>query len=256
MTDLHWVTPKSGGPWTEFITSRDLQPLSIRAALARLHYTTPMTDLTDLRLSYTRAALSHQDMAADPAEQFGEWMSQALAEEDLAEPYAFALATADAQGRPTVRTLLLRGVSAEGNLSFYSNYDSEKGRALAENPYAEMLFYWDALERQVRVRGRVERLSAEESTAYFHKRPFESQLAAHASTPQSGPIESRAALEAKFVALKEQFAGTDIPRPDFWGGYQLTPERWEFWQGRPNRMHDRLVYLRGDSGWELERLMP
>lgn len=215
-----------------------------------------MTDLTDLRLSYTRAALSKAEMAPEPAEQFGEWLGQALAEEGLDEPYAFALATANAQGRPSVRTLLLRGITAEGNLSFYSNYNSEKGQALAENPFAEMLFYWDALERQVRVRGQVERLSSDESNRYFHKRPLDSQLAAHASTPQSGPIESRAALEAKFDALKQQYAGVEVPRPDYWGGYLLVPERWEFWQGRPNRMHDRLVYTRAAQGWTVQRLMP
>ncbi|WP_261663899.1 pyridoxamine 5'-phosphate oxidase [Deinococcus sp. Marseille-Q6407] len=215
-----------------------------------------MTDLTDLRLSYTRAALSRDELKADPAEQFSEWLKAALQGGAVREPYAFVLATADASGQPSVRTLLLRGIDEQGQLSFYTGYESEKGRALAGNPRAEMLFFWDALEQQVRVRGRVERLSSEESTAYFHKRPHDSQLAALASTPQSAPIESRAALEAKFAALHEQFGGQEVPRPDFWGGFRLVPERWEFWQGRPNRMHDRLVYLRQGEGWALERLMP
>lgn len=216
-----------------------------------------MTDLTDLRLSYTRAALSRAEMNPDPAAQFSEWLQAALNDPRLTEPYAFSLATADAQGQPTVRTLLLRGVDETGALSFYTGYDSEKGRALAENPRAEMLFYWPALEQQVRVRGSVQRLSEAASTEYFHQRPRESQLAAHASTPQSAPIESRAALEARFAALHEQFAGQEVPRPDFWGGFRLVPERWEFWQGRPNRMHDRLVYTRPPHGeWTPERLMP
>ncbi|MFC6617503.1 pyridoxamine 5'-phosphate oxidase [Deinococcus radiophilus] len=215
-----------------------------------------MTDLTSLRLSYTRAALSKGAMHADPAAQFSDWLAAALAHERLDEPYAFALATADAEGQPSVRTLLLRGVDAEGCPSFYTNYDSEKGRALSQNPRAEMLFYWDVLEQQVRVRGRVEPLDPQESTRYFHLRPRDSQLAAHVSAPQSGPVESREVLEGRFAALHEQFGGQDVPRPDFWGGYRLIPERWEFWQGRPNRMHDRLVYVRAGDGWTLERLMP
>ncbi|GHG00303.1 pyridoxine/pyridoxamine 5'-phosphate oxidase [Deinococcus piscis] len=216
-----------------------------------------MTDLTDLRLSYTRAALSRSEMNPDPAAQFSEWLGAALKDDQLAEPYAFSLATADAQGQPSVRTLLLRGVDEAGHLSFYTGYESEKGRALTENPRAEMVFFWPSLEQQVRVRGSVERLGEAASTGYFHQRPRESQLAAHASTPQSAPIASRAALEAQFAALHERFAGQDVPRPDFWGGFRLVPERWEFWQGRPNRMHDRLVYTRSPQGsWQLERLMP
>ena len=217
-----------------------------------------MTDLTDLRLSYTRAALSRAEMHADPAEQFSAWLAEALREDALAEPYAFALAVADAGGWPSVRTLLLRGVSEAGDLSFYTNYDSEKGQALAQNPRAEMLFYWDALERQVRVRGHVERLSEAESTAYFHKRPHDSQLAAHVSTPQSGPVASRAALEAQFAAVRAAFGEGEVPRPEFWGGYRLEVQEWEFWQGRANRMHDRFRYrpASAEQGWQIERLMP
>ncbi|WP_293912014.1 pyridoxamine 5'-phosphate oxidase [Deinococcus sp.] len=212
-------------------------------------------DLTEKRISYTRGELRRSDLHADPLAQFQQWFAGAL-EGQMIEPYALSLATANAAGRPSVRTVLLRGVDERG-LSFYSNYDSHKGRDLAANPQAELLFFWPDIERQVRVYGSVARLSDEESTAYFHVRPRESQLAAHASDPQSAPIEGRAALEAKFAALEARFPeGSSIPKPGFWGGYRLAPQEWEFWQGRPNRMHDRFVYRRGGEHWTTTRLMP
>ncbi|WP_407568839.1 pyridoxamine 5'-phosphate oxidase [Deinococcus altitudinis] len=214
-----------------------------------------MTDLTDLRLSYQKGELRRESLQAEPRAQFQLWLEQALAS-DMPEPYAVTLATADDAGRPSARTVLLRG-SDEHGLVVYSNYDSHKGRDLKLNPQAELLFYWPQLERQVRVYGRVERISEEESTEYFHKRPRDSQLAAWASDPQSAPIASRAELEAKFSALEERFPeGQPIPRPEFWGGYRLLPAAWEFWQGRPNRMHDRFEYLPAAEGWRITRLMP
>jgi len=214
-----------------------------------------MTDLTDLRLSYQKGELRRDSLNPDPAGQFTLWLEQALAT-DMPEPYAVTLATADETGRPSARTVLLRGHDERG-LVVYSNYDSHKGRDLKLNPQAELLFYWPQLERQVRVYGRVDQLDEQESTGYFHKRPRESQLAAHASDPQSAPIASRAELEAKFAALETRFPeGQPVPKPEFWGGYLLTPATWEFWQGRPSRMHDRFEYLIAAEGWRITRLMP
>lgn len=219
-----------------------------------------MTDLTSMRISYTRANLRRQDLDTSPFEQFEEWLSEALAA-DLPEPYAMSLATANAAGRPSVRIVLLRKIDERG-LSFYTNYDSQKGQELAEQTHAEALFYWAELERQVRISGQVERLSEQESAAYFRVRPRESQLAAHVSTPQSAPVESREVLEARFAEVTAQYEGEEIPLPDFWGGYVLRPETWEFWQGRPNRMHDRFEYRREADGadksaeWNIRRLMP
>lgn len=214
-----------------------------------------MTDLTGLRKTYDTAELRREDLHPDPADQFSAWLEQALAS-DMPEPYAVTVATADRAGRPSARTVLLRGHDERG-LVFYTNYESHKGRDLSANPQAELLFYWPALERQVRVWGRMLPVDAQESDEYFYKRPRASQLAAHASDPQSAPIASRSALAAKFVALSERYPeGTVIPRPDFWGGYRLQPDGWEFWQGRPNRMHDRFEYVHAGAGWQVVRLMP
>lgn len=208
-----------------------------------------------MRISYTRAELRRADLNTDPLAQFQTWFDEALAA-DLPEPYAMQVATANAAGRPSLRTVLLRGAGEEG-LTFYTNFESHKGLDLADNPQAEFLFYWAELERQVRAYGSIARVPDAEADHYFHVRPFESQLAAHASDPQSAPIENREALEAKFAALRGRFPeGTTIPRPAFWGGYRLSVQEWEFWQGRPNRMHDRFRYTRDGAGWRLDRLMP
>lgn len=210
-------------------------------------------DLADLRLSYTRGELRRADLHPDPVEQFRAWFAEALAA-DLLEPYAVTLATADASGRPSARTVLLRGFDARGYV-FYTNYAGRKARDLAQNPQAGLLFYWAALERQVRIEGRVEKVSEAESDAYFARRPRESQLAAHASEAQSAPIRDRAELEARFRDLDARFPG-DVPRPEGWGGYRVVPDAYEFWQGRPNRMHDRFVYIPDGAGWRAERLTP
>ncbi|MGB8484255.1 MAG: pyridoxamine 5'-phosphate oxidase, partial [Acinetobacter bohemicus] len=191
-------------------------------------------DLSELRLSYQKGELHEAHVDENPHVQFLTWFNVSL-EAKLHEPYAMSLATANAQGRPHVRTVLLRGAT-EAGYDFYSNYDSQKGLDLIANPYAELLFYWPELERQIRVSGKVEKISLAESTDYYHKRPRESQIAAHISTPQSGVIASREELQTRFQALHEQVTEkAELAKPEFWGGYRLVPDYYEFWQGRPNR---------------------
>ncbi|WP_180065198.1 pyridoxamine 5'-phosphate oxidase [Acinetobacter sp. YH16037] len=212
-------------------------------------------DLSELRLTYQKGELHEDQVKRDPHEQFLLWFNHALAAQ-LHEPYAMSLATANAQGRPHVRTVLLRGATHSG-YDFYTNYDSQKGNDLLDNPYAELLFYWQEQERQIRVSGRVEKISLEESTDYYHKRPRDSQIAAHISTPQSGVIASREELQQRFQNLHDQVESKDVlAKPEFWGGYRLVPDYYEFWQGRPNRLHDRLSYEQQDGQWVLQRLMP
>ncbi len=212
-------------------------------------------DLSELRLSYQKGELHEAHVDENPHVQFLTWFNVSL-EAKLHEPYAMYLATANAQGRPHVRTVLLRGAT-EAGYDFYSNYDSQKGLDLIANPYAELLFYWPELERQIRVSGKVEKISLAESTDYYHKRPRDSQIAAHISTPQSGVIASREELQTRFQALHEQVTEkAELAKPEFWGGYRLVPDYYEFWQGRPNRLHDRLSYERIDGLWTLQRLMP
>lgn len=211
-------------------------------------------DLSELRLNYQKGELLEAQVEALPHQQFLTWFNQAL-EAQLHEPYAMSLATADAQGRPHVRTVLLRGAT-EAGYDFYTNYDSQKGLDLAVNSYAEVLFYWPELERQVRIFGRVEKIAQEESTEYYHKRPRDSQIAAHISTPQSGVIASRELLEQRFHALQLELGQAEASKPEFWGGYRLVASNFEFWQGRPNRLHDRLNYQLLDGQWQLQRLMP
>ncbi|MCL6230728.1 MULTISPECIES: pyridoxamine 5'-phosphate oxidase [Acinetobacter] len=212
-------------------------------------------DLSELRLTYQKGELHEDQVNRDPHEQFLLWFNHALAAQ-LHEPYAMSLATANAQGRPHVRTVLLRGATHAG-YDFYTNYDSQKGNDLLDNPYAELLFYWQEQERQIRVSGRVEKISLEESTDYYHKRPRDSQIAAHISTPQSGVIASREELQQRFQNLHDQVESKDVlAKPEFWGGYRLVPDYYEFWQGRPNRLHDRLSYKLQDGQWVLQRLMP
>ncbi|MCH7394629.1 pyridoxamine 5'-phosphate oxidase [Acinetobacter dispersus] len=210
-------------------------------------------DLSELRLSYEQGELHEAQISAEPHTQFLNWFNHALAAH-LHEPYAMSLATANAQGRPHLRTVLLRGAT-EAGYDFYTNYDSQKGLDLAENPYAELLFYWPSLERQIRIGGKVIKISEQESTDYYHKRPRDSQIAAHISTPQSGVIESRELLQQRFQALQAQ-AQDELDKPEFWGGYRLEADYYEFWQGRPNRLHDRLSYEKQNGLWTIQRLMP
>ena len=212
-------------------------------------------DLSELRLSYQKGELHEGQIEQHPHEQFLNWFNHAL-EAQLHEPYAMSLATANAQGRPHVRTVLLRGAT-EAGYDFYTNYDSQKGIDLAINPYAELLFYWQEQERQIRVSGRVVKISEEESTDYYHKRPRDSQIAAHISTPQSGVIANREELQQRFQTLHDEVEGKmELAKPKFWGGYRLEPDYYEFWQGRPNRLHDRITYERIEGKWNIQRLMP
>ena len=213
-----------------------------------------MTTLADLRREYASRALDEQDAHVDPIEQFTTWFDEAL-QSQLVDVNAMTLATASASGEPSARTVLLKGADNTGFV-FYTNYDSAKGRDLAENPRACLLFFWAELERQVRISGSVTRTSADESDAYFHTRPVESQIGA-ASSPQSRPIASRAQLEQRYAELAAKYQDSIVPRPSNWGGYRLIPDAMEFWQGRKSRLHDRLLYTRqADGSWTRSRLAP
>lgn len=248
-------TGEGANPAVSSVMSNMVPVTSSGGSRCQLWHAERMTDLSTLRLSYTHGELRRADLNADPAQQFQSWLDAAL-RSGLREPYAMSLATADREGRPSVRTVLLRGIQ-DGGLTFFTNYESHKGHDLTDNPQAEVLFFWAEHERQVRAYGPVERLSSEDSAAYFHSRPRESQLAAHASDPQSAPVSNRAELETRLTALHERFAADqEVPCPEFWGGYRIQVQEWEFWQGRPNRMHDRFRYRRNDAGWHIDRLMP
>lgn len=217
--------------------------------------TDTIKDLSELRLSYEKGQLDEDQVDPNPHGQFLQWFNHAL-QENFLEPYAMSLATCNRAGRPHVRTVLLRGATEQG-YDFYTNYDSQKGLDLAESAFAELLFYWPSLERQIRVSGSVVKIPEAESTAYYHKRPRDSQIAAHLSTPQSGVIASRELLEQRFKAFHEQVQDqAEIEKPAFWGGYRVQPDHYEFWQGRRNRMHDRISYDKHDDQWIMQRLMP
>jgi pyridoxamine 5'-phosphate oxidase len=212
-----------------------------------------MTTLADLRKDYARGSLDETSVDADPIRQFDAWFKQAL-DARLPEPNTMTLATVDARGYPSARIVLIKGVDERGFV-FFTNYESRKGLDLAVNPHASLLFYWIELERQVRVEGTVVKTNAEDSDTYFHSRPLGSRIGAWASE-QSRPIESRALLEAREKSFSERF-GENPPRPPHWGGYRLVPENIEFWQGRPSRLHDRILYTRlSAGGWRISRLSP
>lgn len=211
-------------------------------------------NVADIRREYERTGLSEEDLASSPVEQFGRWLSEAMAV-DPQEFTAMTLATADREGRPSARIVLLKGYDERGFV-FYTNYESRKGREMDENPRAALVFYWSSLDRQVRIEGTIEKTSREESEAYFRSRPMGARIGAWASQ-QSQPLARREDLERAVRELEERFPDGEVPLPDSWGGYRVVPELFEFWQGRRSRLHDRLCYVRLPEGdWRIERLAP
>lgn len=212
-------------------------------------------DIGTLRREYTQAGLSKTNLAANPFLQFETWFQQAN-QANIAEVNAMQIATSTAQGKPSLRTVLLKAFDEQGFV-FYTNYHSQKAQQIAENPQVAALFFWKELERQVEITGRVEKVSTLESLKYFTSRPRGSQLGAWVSA-QSSIISSRKLLEAKLEEMKLKFSHGDIPLPDFWGGFRIIPDTVEFWQGRPNRLHDRFEYRRTteQTSWQIERLAP
>lgn len=223
-------------------------------ALNPLQLKEQAVNLADLRVRYSRAELTEADVLPDPLEQFSGWLREAL-EARVPEPNAMTLSTVDAAGQPSGRIVLLKGLRA-GQFVFYTNYESQKARDLAANPRVGLTWHWHELERQVRVTGWVEKVTGAESAEYFHSRPRESQIGAWASRQSSAM--SREALYARYAELAAEWDGQEVPVPDFWGGYAVTPLAVEFWQGRPSRLHDRIIYQREslDAGWNILRLAP
>ncbi len=206
-----------------------------------------------MRREFDRDSLSESGVATDPIRQFQVWFEDAV-KSQVPEPHAFILATSSPDGQPSARVMLLRGCEPRG-FTFFTNYESRKGSEIAANPRAAMVFFWHALERQVRVEGSLEKVPAEESDAYFDSRPEGSKVGAWASR-QSTVIPDRESLEARVRELEAEFADRQVPRPAHWGGYCLVPSSIEFWQGRPSRLHDRLRYTRDGSSWQIDRLSP
>lgn len=211
------------------------------------------SDIAGLRREYMSESLDERDVHGDPVEQFRTWFDQAL-NAGTADPNAMTVATANPRGRPSARIMLLKGFDERGFV-FFTNYESRKGEELQSNPQAALVFFWNELNRQVRIEGRTSRVGREESERYFESRPRASQIGAWAST-QSRVLSGRPELEAAFAAATERFAGREIECPPYWGGVLLEPERFEFWQGRPSRLHDRLCYHAADGGWQITRLSP
>ncbi len=214
-------------------------------------------NIENLRRQYADEALGAEELHQDPIAQFTAWFDDAQSAEsaDWFEPNAMTLATSDLSGQVSARIVLLKNISPSG-LTFFTNYQSNKARQLLENPRASLVFYWPHRERQVRIEGQVSKTDAATSDEYFHARPRESQLGAIAS-PQSQPLADRKTIEAETKKLASEYGDQEIPRPEYWGGYLLQPNRFEFWQGRPSRLHDRLVYTRQpDKNWTITRLAP
>ena len=218
-------------------------------------------DFTDQRLSYEKGMLDQQSVSDSPFELLKAWMNEAI-EQSVQEPYALSLATCGADNKPSVRIVLLREITETG-IVFYTNYESAKGQDIAENPNAEALFFWHELERQIRISGSIAKIDNDKSAAYFQKRPHDSQVGAWVSRPQSGEVVNREVMEQTFEQLQTTYPeNTPVPTPEFWGGYEITVEKIEFWQGRANRMHDRIVYMQesdskaGVANWTTKRLLP
>lgn len=216
-------------------------------------------DFSDQRRSYEKGELDQQSVPASPFELLSAWMNEAI-EQQVQEPYAMSLATCGADNKPSVRIVLLREITETG-IVFYTNYESAKGQDIAENPNAEVLFFWHELERQIRISGHIAKIDAGKSASYFQKRPHGSQVGAWVSQPQSGEVANREVMEQTFVDLQNDYPeNSQVPTPEFWGGYEITIERIEFWQGRASRMHDRIVYTQDSSAdtdsWITKRLLP
>jgi pyridoxamine 5'-phosphate oxidase len=212
-------------------------------------------DVAKLRKEYTLRGLHRTDLLADPFEQFGRWFEESVRSAGDREPNAMTLATATPDGYPSVRVVLLKGFNSQGFV-FFTNYESRKGEHLERNPRAALNFHWPWLERQIQIEGPVEKVSRDESQIYFDKRPLKSRLSAIISA-QSEVVVSRRELENRLKEAEKQFSGKNPPVPDFWGGYRVSPDRIEFWQGRENRLHDRFLYTRqSDGSWRIDRLSP
>jgi len=209
-------------------------------------------DIQNLRRQYSKSTLSVSSVSKDPFKQFEKWFQDVL-NSGFLEPNAMTLATASKAGKPSARVVLLKGIH-DGGFVFYTNYKSKKGKDIEDNPYGSILFYWDRLERQVRIEGKIEKVSQQESEEYFNTRPYKSRVGAWASK-QSTVIESRSAIVKEFLKYMMKFK-THVPLPDVWGGYRLIPDSFEFWQGRPNRLHDRVRFTKNKGGWKIERLAP
>ena len=210
--------------------------------------------LENIRREYSSLSLSRKELPDNPLEIVSAWIDQAI-ETKVNEPTAVIVGTATPEGRPSIRTVLLKEV-VDGRFIFYTNYDSRKGKQIAANPHVALTFLWHELERQIHVEGTIERLPAAESDAYFAMRPYKSRVGARIS-PQSQPIPSREYIMMRFAAESLRFVGREVPRPEHWGGFSVTPSRIELWQGRDSRLHDRFLYeLQADGSWSLERLAP
>lgn len=211
-------------------------------------------NIADIRQEYTKGGLRESELPHDPLSLFSRWLQEAI-DAKTEEPTAVIVGTVSLEGRPSTRTVLLKGLH-DGKFIFYTNYESRKGKQLSQNPYISLSFVWHALERQVHIEGVAVKVPSEESNEYFHKRPYKSRIGARIS-PQSCPIASRTQLIRAFIKEAARWIGKEVERPDNWGGYAVTPTRIEFWQGRPNRLHDRFLYtVQPDGEWEITRLAP
>ena len=212
------------------------------------------TNIADIRQEYSKSGLRESELPGDPLSLFSRWLQEAI-DANVEEPTAVIVGTVSPEGRPSTRTVLLKGLH-DGKFIFYTNYESRKGKHLAQNPYISLSFVWHELERQVHIEGVATKVPSEESDEYFQKRPYKIRIGARIS-PQSQPIASRMQLIRAFVREAARWIGKEVERPDNWGGYAVTPTRMEFWQGRPNRLHDRFLYtLKTDGKWEINRLSP